>query len=458
MDAQHGALLPPHLLLVVGVAQHHEHHAVDPRGGLDDVGDVAAPAPGLHVAHLLARVLLVPPEVEVGTVVDALQLLPPDGEQVLDVHRPLRVVRQFVGAVLAEAERFGPYPERMAVERHARLAPVLEPLLVGPRLDEELHLGLFELARAEDEVAGRDLVSERLADLGHAEGDLLARGGLHVEEVDVRPLRRLGTQVDGGGGLLNRAHEGLEHQVEQPGLAEGTGLERARRLARLPAAGGALHLVRAIALPADLALHQGIGEAVDVPRSLPHARMHEDGRLDPLDIVALVHHRAPPSLLDVALEFDAQRPVVPHRSGAAVDLGRLKDVPATLGQRDELVHAIQFRHNSLYLVGSCCVRNDRSGPSPSGPPECGRRVRGGISARRRGPATDGSVASPGAPAIFQSWSQDAGTHRSCAELAGMRGQLHSGEHGARKVPALKDAESDVDLHGQGPRNGALLHG
>jgi hypothetical protein len=47
------------------------------------------------------------------------------------------------------------------------------PLLVGAGLDEELHLHLLELAGAEDEVARRDLVAERLADLPDPERDLL---------------------------------------------------------------------------------------------------------------------------------------------------------------------------------------------------------------------------------------------------------------------------------------------
>ena len=49
------------------------------------------------------------------------------------------------------------------------LQPVLVPLLRLVGRDEELHLHLLELERAEDEVARRDLVAERLADLGDAE-------------------------------------------------------------------------------------------------------------------------------------------------------------------------------------------------------------------------------------------------------------------------------------------------
>ena len=42
--------------------------------------------------------------------------------------------------------------------------------------DEVLHLHLLELAGAEDEVLRGDLVAEGLADLGDAEGRLLAGG------------------------------------------------------------------------------------------------------------------------------------------------------------------------------------------------------------------------------------------------------------------------------------------
>jgi hypothetical protein len=69
---------------------------------------------------------------------------------------------------------------------------LLEPLVVGCRLHEELQLHLLELARPEDEVPGRDLVAERLADLRDPERHLLARRLLDVEEVHVRALRGLG--------------------------------------------------------------------------------------------------------------------------------------------------------------------------------------------------------------------------------------------------------------------------
>src|SRR6185503_4877128 len=98
--------------------------------------------------------------------------------------------------------------------------PVLEVLFVGARLDEELHLHLLELPRPENEVSGRDLVAERLADLRDPERDLLSRRLLDVEEVHEDALRRLGSQIHDGGALFYRPHERLEHELEEPRLTQ----------------------------------------------------------------------------------------------------------------------------------------------------------------------------------------------------------------------------------------------
>ena len=62
---------------------------------------------------------------------------------------------------------------------------------------EELDLHLLELARAEREVARRDLVAEALAHLGDAERHADARAVEHVLEVDEDALGRLGPQEGG---------------------------------------------------------------------------------------------------------------------------------------------------------------------------------------------------------------------------------------------------------------------
>src|SRR5690606_12368315 len=111
---------------------------------------------------------------------------------------------------------------------------------------EELHLHLLELARPEDEVAGRDLVAESLADLCNAERNALAAGVEDVQEVDVAALRSLRAQVDDRRVFLDWPHERLEHEVEAAGLREVALGPFTRTDGRLERAARLLHLVRAI--------------------------------------------------------------------------------------------------------------------------------------------------------------------------------------------------------------------
>ena len=251
-----------------------------------------------------------PREVEVAAVVHALDLLEAEraAEVELDVERGARVVRELLLRVLVEQQPLRVEAERL-VPLHALLLPVLEPVHVRARLDEELHLHLLELARAEDEVPGRDLVAERLADLRDAERHLLARRLLDVEEVHVDALRRLRAQVDDRRAVLDRPHERLEHEVELPRLGQ-RALHAARGTLRVGRARRALDLriVGAKALLAVAAVDERIGEAGDVAARLPHPRMHQDRRVEPLDVVARADHRVPPAILEFFLSSTPSGP------------------------------------------------------------------------------------------------------------------------------------------------------
>ena len=153
-------------------------------------------------------------------------------------------------------------------------------------------------------------------------------------------LRRLGAQIDHGGRVLDGTHEGLEHQVELSRLGELAVGVLAGLLGRLPRAGGVSELVGAEARLAGLAVDQRVGEAGDVAGGLPDAGVHQDGGVEALDVVALAHHRIPPALLDVVLQLDAERAVVPDGAGASVDLGGLEDEAPALGEADEGVEDV----------------------------------------------------------------------------------------------------------------------
>ena len=217
------------------------------------------------------------------------------------------------------------------VPLEALVAPVLVPLLGLGRRHEELHLHLLELAGAEHEVARRDLVAERLADLGDAERRLLAAGLQHVGEVDEHALRRLGPQVDVVAGALDRPGVGLEHEVELAGLGEGV------LRAAVGAGLGVVELVEAEPLVAVLAVDQRVGEVRQVAGGLPDRRRRQDGGVEADHVVAQLHHRAPPGVLDVAQQQHADGPVVVGRAEAAVDLRRREHEAAALREVDDLV-------------------------------------------------------------------------------------------------------------------------
>jgi hypothetical protein len=101
-------------------------------------------------------------------------------------------------------------------------------------------------------------------------------------------------------------------------------------LRRLLRALGVLELVGPEAPLARAAVHQRIDEPRDVPRRLPHARMHEDRRVEPLDVVPRADHRRPPAVLEIFLQLDAERPVIPHGARAPVNFGALEDEAAPL--------------------------------------------------------------------------------------------------------------------------------
>ena len=219
---------------------------------------------------------------------------------------------------------------------------------LGGRLlgsDEVLHLHLLELAHPEDEVAGADLVAERLADLGDPERQLLARRLQDVLEVDVRALGGLRAEVDDRRVVLDRAHERLEHEVEAARRRERAAVIGAAQAEAFDDRGvqqvargqllGAGQLVEPEALVVGQALDQRVAERAEVTGRLPDLRVHEDAGIEPDDVVALLDHRPPPRPLDVVLELDAERAVVPDRVDAAVDLARREDEAAPLRERDD---------------------------------------------------------------------------------------------------------------------------
>ena len=362
-------------LLVIGIDEEGQGDAVGAEGRLDDVGDVVLVRLGVVIGHVLAGGGLMRVQVEVGAAGHAPQLAPAEGEVELEVGGGVGVMGQLLGVVVAQAQLIVAQAE---VEQPlvAEVLPVGEPGQLGAGLAEELQLHLLELTDAEDEVARGDLVAEGLADLADAEGELAAGGPLDGREVHEDALCGLGTEVDGVLRVLGDALEGLEHQVELTDIGEvmlaaggagnvvlldevlhlalGEGIDGLGQLEGGLAAPILNELVRAEALVALAAVHQRIGEAAQVAGGDPGLRVHEDGGVKADVIGVLLHELLPPGALDVVLQLDAERAVVPGVGEAAVDLGAGEDEASVLAQSHDPVHGFfGIFHVSSFPAAGC---------------------------------------------------------------------------------------------------------
>ena len=195
-------------------------------------------------------------------------------------------------------------------------------------------------------LPGGDLVAEGLADLGDPERRLLAGELEDVLEVDEDALGGLGAQVDLGAGLLDGPMWVSNMRLNWRGSRQLAAALGAADLA-LGVLGAQLLLAHVVLAPALLALaqalHQRVGEALEVAGGLPGPRVHEDRGVERDHVVALLDHRAPPLGLDVVLQQHAVVAVVVGRAEPAVDLGGLEDEAAPLAERDDLLEG-DLRH------------------------------------------------------------------------------------------------------------------
>ena len=349
--------------LVVGVREEREHHSVRAERRLDDVGHVFFARDGVGVVNRLAAFLGVLGKVVVRSVGDAPKLAPAECEVIFKIGGRFGIEAQLLGGMIAQVQIFRFHTEGKKPIA-AEVFPIFKPFEVGAGLAEELQLHLLEFAGAEREVAGRDLVSEGFTDLCDTERHAHTGRTLDVLEVHEDALRRFGTKVDGVRAVLGDALEGLKHQIELADRSEiGVAADGANNLMLgnkrfervvVHTLHGDVHfmllnvvfdeVIRAVARLASLAVHEGIGEAAEVPRSLPRAGVHEDCAVYARVVGVFLHEFFPPRLFDVVFELYAQRTVVPRVREPAVNFTAREDKPAVFTKGNELFH----RHRSFF--------------------------------------------------------------------------------------------------------------
>ena len=104
--------------------------------------------------------------------------------------------------------------------------------------------------------------------------------------------------------------------------------------------------VGTIPLLAVLVVDKGVVEGTHVARCLPGLRVHEDGRVNPHDIVVEFGHRIPPVAFDVVLQFNTQLTVVVNGSQTVVYLARRENKPVLFAVGNEFFEKFFLCHRS----------------------------------------------------------------------------------------------------------------
>ena len=322
-------------------------------------------------------------KIVVGAVGNAPKFAPAERESELEVGRGAAVEAKFFLIVVAQAQVF--FLDSKAVKPiFAVFFPVIEPFKVGAGFAEEFKFHLFKLADAEDEVAGGNFVSERLADLSDTERHFRSCGALHVFEVYEDTLRGFGTKVHGACRVFRDALESLEHKVEFSHAGEvGVAADRARdfvfpdiffHLFVRPAGdvkGDTFFgvpvfdkVVGAMTGFARFAVHKRVGKTADMSACFPDFRIHKNRAVKTYVIFAFGDEFFPPRFFDIVFKFDAQRTVVPGVCKTAVNFASREDEAAVFRKRDEFIHCQichkRIPHKKDYLYSIYILRKSQA--------------------------------------------------------------------------------------------------
>ena len=166
---------------------------------------------------------------------------------------------------------------------------------------------------------------------------------IRLENVD-RPNGRIEIEDDG----IGMNEEGIENYWLVLGRSSKS-VDEPTKLGRIPVGSKGLgrlaallretllQVVGAETLVAGQALDERVTEGRDMTRRDPGLQRQDDRGVQADDVVTLGDHRLPPLPLDVLLELDAERAVVPGGLGAAVDLTAGVDETSALGEGDDVV-------------------------------------------------------------------------------------------------------------------------
>jgi len=193
------------VLFIIGITEESEDHAVAAERRFNHIRNIVLVRFGVEVFQRFAGSLLMAAKVIIGAVGNTPELAPVSkGESKLNIGGCAAINRERGRLVVAQAQMLLFNAERIE-PFGAEVFPIGKPVKVGAGFAEEFAFHLLKFARAEGEVAGGDLIAERLANLADTERQLFAGGALNICKVHEDALRGFGAQITHGRRILGHA-------------------------------------------------------------------------------------------------------------------------------------------------------------------------------------------------------------------------------------------------------------
>ena len=184
-----------------------------------------------------------------------------------------------------------------------RLTPVVVPLSTFTWWHEKFKFHLFEFSSSKNEIARCNFVSKTLAHLRNSKRRFFATGLQNICKIYEHSLGGLRAKINRRTFPFNRTSVRFEHQVESPCVCELTTLLRLWAIS-------VFNLVLTKTSLTNRAVHKWVTEVAEMSTGFKHLRRAQNCRIDKHDVITLLHHRANPSLFDVAKHQRTQWAIV----------------------------------------------------------------------------------------------------------------------------------------------------
>ncbi len=152
-------------------------------------------------------------QIVISAVGDAFQFFQPVRELVFQIIRCFGIVRQFGFFNFVHMQFFG-VQALFNPPIDTVVFPFFQPIHVGAGFDKVFQFHLFKFADAENKVARRDFIAERLTDLRNAKWYFARCRIYHIFKLRKNGLSRFGTQISKIFPVFNRTDIRFKHQVE----------------------------------------------------------------------------------------------------------------------------------------------------------------------------------------------------------------------------------------------------